>query len=126
VIAQEFKDAIAKCNGFSRHRGRYPAAVKAVGQRYIAAALKAGESTEAISAALGICAKTVKVWSSSSSSSSSAPQKCIVSPSPNMVPVEVASEPAQTAVPRYTVRAPAGLMIECDLVGVVQLIRALT
>jgi hypothetical protein len=122
VIAQEFKDAVAKCNSSSRHRGRYPAAVKTVGQRYIAAALKAGESTEAISAALGISAKTVKVWSSSGSS----PQKCIVSPSPNMVPVEVASEPAQTAVPHYTVRAPAGLMIECDLVGVVQLIRALT
>jgi len=121
AIAQEFKNAVAEYNGSSRHRGRYPTAIKVVAQKYITAALQAGDSAETISDALGISSKTVKMWSSSPN----APQKGVVKPSPNMAPVQVISDPAQTARPRYAVHAPAGLLIECDLVSVVQLIRAL-
>ena len=119
AIAQEFRNAVEKHNGSSRHRGRYPAALKAVALKYITAALQAGDSTKAISDALGISSETVKMWSSSRI----APPKG-VKPSA-MAPVQVVSEPVQTARSHYTVHAPAGLLIECDLVGVVQLIRAL-
>jgi hypothetical protein len=119
AIAQEFKSAVAQYNGSSHHRGRYPSALKSIAQRYMTAALQAGDSTEAISGALGISSKTVKMWASERKGASQ------VVASPRMAPVEVVSEPVQTTPPRYSVHAPAGLLIECDLVGVVQLIRAL-
>ncbi len=123
ATAQEFKNAVAEYNGSSRHRGRYPTAIKVIAKKYIAAALQAGDSAESISNALGISSATVKQWSSSPSRN--APPKSVIKPSPSMAAVHVVSEPLQTKHHHYRVYAPAGMLIECDLVGVVQLIRAL-